>query len=1572
MKYLITTLCIVLYLSLDAQLDTDPQINYRAEVDGVDWDVNPGFGDGAPEGRWKIRTRFEPYNANSCAPSDYTTAPCIQRNSAAFITGLEFLLRENTNASFNTTVYYNVLAFEKDGDSNCEYDSNDDFLHCDRGSIPFGSHPVSRFFTYGWQNIQGKSYSDIRMRQIWSYYDGQWDETDPLEFGTLEHGDHKTHFNRTSNIFYKQVTYGNTNTFSSTNKVGNAPAQASNDATYSFVITGSQKSVEIFTTGSVPFNNYIHLIKKNGTDDYTHLVSSSGTAPYIIEDLVAGEYNIIVEGAGTATGDFVLQVMASPGVVDAGSITHPALYIEEGCTITTDISTDSPASNSYNNIIYSWESRSDDADPWTIISGAVSETLSGDDLGNMGDDFQVRRAVNGPGRTIKFYSNILSFDALRNNETGGRGLISGRITTGPGGTGSVIGATITATPDQPIHGACPNAIYSAESLQNGNYTISGIYHGLDQSDWTVTPSFLDHEFTPEEFSLQFIDTDTEEEGVNFQDISTILISGTLIQVDENSINEDTCGIPDIPIFLNDEVQLLSESDPEGNYQVTINIRDELNQYIVRPDSTVYDFLPVQTPILTILEDTSGIHFTNQETDTIRVNVQACGNFCFGKVDVRIRDLNQGCFEYIETSNSCGIVELIVPTRPYEISIIGVDDSSLQPGYVAGEILDYFIEIRDTVDLREGPQDVELIYRQAPEIVIENLPVICADTVFTQGEPVELTFLITEVNTGGCPLDTGLLRITDGISDRAEATFPISNGVVNYTVLPGEPNIFASTGYSKNFNVIAEDLIDPDRRSQINFNAIVEGNQPRQTTFTTVSPEVPMLILRDPPGDKSFSFVDENETSEFGFNISMTRGGSAEVKTKIKTSPRILTGVGVITEQVTISDFETELRIAARNTNSTDQIWSVTTNRRYETNAEDEVIGSGADVFVTGAMILRYGITDVIEYNESSCRIEESEDLIMGADSIQTLAIRSKRSIEQITIPQLIELRDISGDPDSAYIYNNQIEVWQQILQINETLKEEAIPDTIPNISWDGIDGPISRSTTKASSKSTSIDIGIDIETSIAARVGFSIAGIGLENTVTIRSSLNIGGGIVSSNSSERTHGFVLDDDDSEDFFETEVFFDPVYSTPVFKNTSSGTSCPYEGGSLIDNPILGVKNPVDIDVAPDDDAEFEFTITNGTELPDSSDFADRTYELGVISTSNPHSAAIFLGGTGGSTVEFKDIPKGATIDRLVKISRTDDDIFSLEGIQFELYPVCEEDNNDVQEVSAYFITTCSDITLNGPEEGWLINEDSNNSLDVHMTDYNKALITLVTVQYANAGVNNWEDGPSITAGDLNNNVTSGTFVNWDLSTINDGVYDLRLKLTCSDGIIHTPRVTGRIDRSPPQVFGIPSPIDDRYEQSLNDQISVAFTEQINCADASVILMNMETEEEFAANLSCSDNEVQIVPEDILEDLDPSAYRVILSNVEDLYGNVTETYRWAFIVGDYVYDPDCSPIDVSNNNVNQDAISQSTYQATIITSDGTVADGSEIDYRAGESATLLPGFTVDPGGALEVNIEICIDN
>ena len=103
------------------------------------------------------------------------------------------------------------------------------------------------------------------------------------------------------------------------------------------------------------------------------------------------------------------------------------------------------------------------------------------------------------------------------------------------------------------------------------------------------------------------------------------------------------------------------TDNEGYYQLTISNRDPNNQYIVRPDTMNYQFTPPQTPILTILQDTSGVDFVNTRMDTISGSVQACGNFCFGAVDVRIIDM-QGCFEYIVRTTECGVFKVAVPAR----------------------------------------------------------------------------------------------------------------------------------------------------------------------------------------------------------------------------------------------------------------------------------------------------------------------------------------------------------------------------------------------------------------------------------------------------------------------------------------------------------------------------------------------------------------------------------------------------------------------------------------------------------------------------------------------------------------------------------------------------------------------------------------------------------------------------------------------------------------------------------------------------------------------------------------------
>lgn len=1550
---------------------TNNNIEYHFELYSVDW-VNTSHEGGNVEPAWRIKTRTSGEFSDNCNSDNFGDF-CVsyQDQNLHFP---QISIRHAFNVSKSLQVFYKVLAWENDDifASHCTHDGGDDFLHCGRGRPVIGNQPQG-WHLYPLHNVGNKSISHIRIRQFWSFHHGQWGET-PLNFGTISHNSSKSHSNRIER--FAQLGYTSTFDINEIQGGNNFPYANSieHDVTYSFVIEDDPKMITIDGSSSTLAHHLI-LVRQIG-NSWEYVATNDADHGDIQMELCPGSYRVIFDPVYNLnfslrrTGNFNLSISAAEQTLVAGSIEHPKPFVESGCEMSTPVITDQAASVSFGTIEYSWQKRPKNSNTWQIIPGATSATLATAELGVISDDLDVRRAVNVTCGTTMVYSNILTFDALTTTETGGRGLISGKI-TGLNGFGEIDNVTIYAIPDEPINGACPNQIYSAVSRSNGTYDIAGIYHGLDTTSWTVYPVFLDHGFSPDSFKLDLFPLIQEIENVDFQDTSTIFVSGRLFQVDDQGINEDTCGIPDVGLFLNDASQFPKVSDEDGHYNLDITIRDENNLYVIRPDATMYQFDPIETPVLEILQDIDNVDFENEQRETLEVSVQACGMFCFGKVDIRVRDVVGGCFEYLATTNSCGYVEFDLPVRPYEISIVGVDESSLEPGYIGGEILQYFNNIQDTVDMRGGMQSSFFVYRQGPVIEIQDLPIICTDTVFTQAEAHELTILVTEENTNGCPIDTGLLRIFDGVSDRAPISLPISQGIAKYTVFPGEPNIFASTGYRKTISFIAEDIDDPNQRDQVDLDVIVQGNKARNSTFTTVSPDIPLLILRDPPGDKSYSYVSSNESSQFGMSFSMLRGGSVENRTKVKAGIAFESGIGFITENVVLNNVTNEVRVTAQSSTTEDVVWTLTTNETYQTNMGDDVIGPDADLFVTAALNLRYAITDVRTYNDQTCMIEESEDLMIGTDSIRTLAVRTRNSIENTIIPQLIELRDIQGNPDSAYIYNNQIETWQQIILLNEKLKAEAIPDTIPNISWDGAAGEIRRSTTKSSITSNVINFGLDIESSIAAELGFSISGVGLENTVTVRSQISIGGGITNVETSERTHGFVLDDDDTEDFFETEIFFDPTYSTPVFKNTSSGTTCPYEQGSLIDNAILSVDRAVITDVPFSDTAVFNFTITNGSELPDSSQFSSRTYYLDIDDASNSYSAAITSGGDGNFPLKFEDIPRGASVSRLVGISRPLSNTFTLEGLRFTVRAECNNSEADVlddQEVTVYFNSTCSSITMASPVSGWLINQGHNNSLDIEMSDYDKSLITDVVLEYSRAGVNSWEDGPSITGANMGDN---NTFINWNTSDIADGSYDIRLRLTCVNGINYTERVTGRIDRAAPLVFGIPSPADDIYDQSMNDRISAAFTETLNCDNASIILMNMETEEEYDAILTCANNEAEIVPVDILDNFDPAAYRVILSGVEDLYGNISETHRWAFIVGDYIYDPDCSPIEVSNNNIEQDAISQSVYRAMTINSDGTVVDGTQIGYRASESVSLGSGFTVNEGGVLEASIELCED-
>lgn len=1427
-----------------------------------------------------------------------------------------------------------------------------------------------------WKHGTGIS---MQFHTTWRHAYGVFPEV-PLMFDTLSGTTTRTHTNYNSRVVngapnHSDLGYlNNWATDPGHPNLDNAP-----DVTYSFTID-TVSIIDINTNYTLTtYDSKLHItqgsrlnpsfIISNSAEDETTNKARISTV------LDAGTYFIVVEGDNNAHGRFHLTLDHTPGPIDGGSISHPGTWVQDGCAITHDIISDLSATPDVGT--YFWEKKSSDSTDWILIEGATSASLSKDEIGiintqNENEELQVRRGYTS--LNVTRYSNILSFETIEDGTAGSRGRISGKI-TGKNGNGEVANVSVYAVADPPVIGGCTNQVYEATSIGNGEYVIPNIYYGRDTTSWKIYPKFLDHQFDPDTFYLDLFQAVHERGNINFQDTTTIFINGSVIQADLNSINQDTCGIPDLSMFLNDVNQLPKVTNMDGDYQIAISIRDPNDQYIVRPDSTNYDFLPVQTPTFELLQDTSGVDFINTRKEKISGFVQACGNFYFGKVDIKIADLNGGCFEYIVATDETGYYEVTVPSRAYEISVVGVDVPSLKPGYTSGAILDYFSEVMDTIDITDGSATSDFVYRQAPVIEIEGLPLMCSDTVFTQGESTLLTIFITEENTDGCRLDTGVIIINDGISEREIVELPFKNGVVEYTLIPGEADIFSP--YTKNFNITVKDIEDKYSTS-VNFNAIVEGNKPRQATFTTVSPEVPMLILRDPPGDQSYSFVEESQTIELASSFSFQRGGGATIWREAKVGAQFEAGfLGFSTESQAWGSASEDLSISTRNSTSSEQIMSITNTIRYETNSDDEVIGKDADMFVAGALNLRYALTDIIEYNPQTCSIEESVDLIMGADSVNTLSVYTRNNIVTNVIPDLEVLRDLQSDPDSTRYYQNQIDAWQQMIDRNEDLKDDAFPDpSIPNISWDGADGAITKTTRHSSQSSYFNEFQLEIERGAAIEAGFEVAGSGVSGGVMVFSRFEFGKSSSVQSLQEREHGFVLDDNDSEDTYETEVFYDPVYSTPVFKNTSSKTSCPYDGGTLIDNPILTVDNPnaTVTNGIIDGKAFFNFSIKNGTEVNGNSPNSIRSYSLDIVNGSNPHSAFVNPGGDGVFPVKFTDMARGETRERSITVEMSDPNIFSIEGLKFILYPECDGDASNVSttlSVSAFFGSSCSDITLNAPASNWIVNESNNDNLSIHVTDYNKALTSNVIVQITPVGLNSWDTIGVIPSVALNNNASQGTFFDWNIPEEYEGDYDIRLRLNCNSGSIYTPRVNGTIDRKKANVFGLPSPIDDDYDRLNEDEISVVMTEDINCNSATVYLKDLETMDTLAVNVSCAGNYIEVVPVDFLDQRAPSVYRVTIQGLRDVHGNLSEDVNWVFKVGDYVYDPDCSPVMISNNNENQDAISQSIYRSTEITTDGRVNDGSTIGFKAQESISFEPGFEVAEDGALEASIETCND-
>ena len=1025
--------------------------------------------------------------------------------------------------------------------------------------------------------------------------------------------------------------------------------------------------------------------------------------------------------------------------------------------------------------------------------------------------------------------------------------------------------------------------YCAVTDTAGTYEIRNIYY-YTQAQFKLIPMKEGHGFDP-----AFEEPTLEEnipwlDGIMFTDTSAFSVTGQVLQQG----NQGLCPLKGVEIFVNDGETAEATTDDEGMYAFSVG---QIGEYTIKPDMEGHQFIPSQMNYY-VVSDTILPAIIDTSTNVLKGVVKASCGIYIGQAKLGITSGTAGnnCFDTIITTDTLtGYYEIRLPAREYEIGIL--EFYSENPDVESNEVETYFPG--RTADLTSNDLVLDFIYRSAPAMEINGFPETgCGDydgiPILTQGYQYTLEISVHEIfGTQTCLADTGYVIVQNHVGNATEEvdTVYLEGGIAEYSFIPGDPNLI--TPHLKNLTITAHVGSEYVTES---VNVLVQGNKPREQTFTTVSPEIPFLILRDPPGDASSSYLEENTTSELAMKLSAKVSGSMNIWAEVKAGAKFESGFGVMVETEIWGKLRGALEVGAEISNQNEFTLSITNGERFSTSDNPDITGEEGDVFAGSALNIIYALTDVITYDPSACKVNKSVDLAMGVDGFATTFIYTDTHIRNVLIPQLTYLRNLyeSRENDSAQIYADQIDVWQQTLKLNEDLKAQSA--FIENRSFSsGVAYEAFQEI--ATRKSMALEFSLYIESTVALEAGVEIGGSGISGGVEIKVRTDLGVGSTVSEMASKKTGYILNDDDEGDYFSVDILRDEVFATPVFRLVSGASSCPWEpftqpreGVQIISDPYL-----VNVD-DPNGTAVFHLQLANTSQSDE-----DRMYNLYFDQGSNPDGAIITLGGSpvqGGVPTPYY-VQAGKYSEATVTVRRGPE-AFDYENLQFTFASGCNDPAvADTALLDVHFESPCSSISITKPEEYWIVASGDNDRLRVRIAGYARDLLNFVKMQVTQAGTSNWQTVSFIDKANLDPVSTETTLL---LDQFPDGEYDLRAMLECDAGLMYSEVVEGIIDRHAPELFGLPEPSDLVFDEG--DMILATFNEPVNCymlTVSQVTVENISKDENVSAAAGCNGNVITIIPDLAGTSFAGDTFMVSLSGVEDLFGNACPgDISWTFVI------------------------------------------------------------------------------
>ena len=410
---------------------------------------------------------------------------------------------------------------------------------------------------------------------------------------------------------------------------------------------------------------------------------------------------------------------------------------------------------------------------------------------------------------------------------------------------------------------------------------TGTVHGALWSTVTKMGIVNAHEFLPSSRLVTLNPSNTSVDQADFTDLSTINVTGYA------RYEGTDCFVDSVEILVNGESHVPQiYTDEDGKFSAEFESGATVKLF---PKYGEHQFTPPFWELKNLSSPVAGVLFRDQTKR--KVTGQIAGGYCRSSVIPAGSTAKVKVF----TKNECFEKEMTLTglhDGSFEFENIPPDVVSVAVSGGTGDFSTIFTYFNTQggvdLDLTEKDDTTEFIYFAPPQVELTPLDTnACGNPMLEGFGKYDVTVRVFEDYFGDtCYVDTALLTINNNIAELDQFDTLMTEGSFKHEFQASGPNIV--TPFLKNLQITAE--AGGQSASEV-LSAVVLGRKARETDFASTAPEIPTLILRDPPGDGSTAFMEENETACYSNSFSSKTGVNTEHSLKVSLGADFTTNLG---------------------------------------------------------------------------------------------------------------------------------------------------------------------------------------------------------------------------------------------------------------------------------------------------------------------------------------------------------------------------------------------------------------------------------------------------------------------------------------------------------------------------------------------------------------------------------------------------------------------------------------------------------------------------------------------------------